>query len=294
MCSSKNIEIRLTRGKLRIGQCMACGLVQVVPMPTAGEIAALYHEDLEHFEPYMEQISVHREYFKNELQSVIRACRGDRSWYSHKTKTDSRLRGNDKKLLDIGCAMGILLEEAKKAGFNVQGIDISRDAVLYCRKKKLDVFTGTLASVGKKLKNNSYDVVTAFEIIEHEQQSLAMMTRVHEILKYGGIAIITTPNYDSFWRKIMGRWWVGYRHPEHVTFWNAASLTSLFKRAGFSHIEIRHDTPRPFPLSFAFTRSADYFPWAGWLLRRAGKLLDRVHIQNPINPWDDLIVVGRK
>ena len=92
----------------------------------------------------------------------------------------------------------------------------------------------------------------------------------------------------------MGKWWVGYRHPEHVTFWDAESLQELMARAGFKISTIRRDLPRPFPLSFAFTRSADYFPWAGWILKPTGRLLDHFKLINPVNPWDDLIVIAKK
>jgi len=68
----------------------------------------------------------------------------------------------------------------------------------------------------------------------------------------------------------------------------------LMKKAGFKNIDVRHDMPRPFPLSFVFTRSADYFPWAAWFLRTIGNFLDHFHIRNPINPWDDLIVYAKK
>lgn len=258
-----------------LGKCDGCGLVQVVPMPSVKEITALYHEDLDHFAPYIAQLLVHRAYFRKKIQEIKKLC--------------SRFT-----LLDIGCAMGILLEEAKKAGFQAQGIDISRDAVLYCRKKKLRVSEGTLVSLSKKLKHNAFTVITAFEIIEHERDPLGMMTRVHTLLKNGGVAVLTTPNHDSYWRKIMGKWWIGYHHPEHVTFWNPDSLRELFERAGFKNSIIHRDSPRPFPLSFVFTRGADYFPWLGWLFRPIGKLLDHQNFTNPVNPWDDLIVFGKK
>jgi len=252
-------------------RCVSCGLVQEVPMPSEKEIRELYYEDLEHFEPYIAQLAVHREYFRKTLQTVI-----------------PDLIGNDKrpKLLDIGCAMGVLLEEAKKVGFQAQGIDISADAVAYCRKKRLHV--------SQTWPESQFDVVTAFEIIEHERDPLAMMRRIHALLTTGGFAVLTTPNHDSIWRKIMGKWWVGYRHPEHVVFFDPRSLQILCKKAGFRDIEIRRDMPRPFPLSFAFYRLADYFPWLGWLLRPLGRVLDQFSLKNPINPWDDLIVIGRK
>lgn len=249
----------------KLGKCTNCGLVQAAPMPSEKEIRKLYHEDMEHFEPYIAQLAVHREYFRKKVQEI-------------------KKRG---VLLDVGCAMGVLLAEAQKAGFTARGIDISKDAVTYCKKKGLDV-SQTWP------KNKRFDVITAFEIIEHERDPLGMMRRIHTLLKRDGIAVLTTPNHSSIWRKIMGKWWVGYYHPEHVTFWDPASLLELFERAGFWNITIRRDSPRPFPLSFVLTRGADYVPRLGFFLRPMGKFLDRFNLINPINPWDDLIVFARK
>jgi SAM-dependent methyltransferase len=254
-------------------------------MPSEKEIASLYHEDLEHFKPYIEQLSVHREYFRKKIND-IRLMINDKSIKTASEKIVNHTSLIRYRLLDIGCAMGVLLEEAKKVGFRVQGIDISKDAVAYCRKKGLNV--------SQKWPKATFDVVTAFEIIEHERDPLGMMRRVHTLLNIGGIVVLTTPNHSSIWQKLMGKWWVGYRHPEHVTFWDVRSLTYLMGKAGFTNIDVRRDTPRPFPLSFMFTRGADYFPWAGRLLRPIGKLLDRFTIINPINPWDDLIVTARR
>ena len=53
-----------------MGRCDSCGLVQVVPMPTKQEIQGLYEEDMEHFEPYIDQESVHRVYFRGVMEKI--------------------------------------------------------------------------------------------------------------------------------------------------------------------------------------------------------------------------------
>lgn len=247
-----------------IGRCLTCGLVQKIPMPTEKETRELYDEDIEHFEPYLAQIAVHRKYFRQKL-----------------TET-----GTVRSLLDIGCAMGVLLEEAKKQGIDTYGVDVSADAVAYCRKKGLHV--------SENYPKKQFDAITAFEVLEHERDPLTMIRRVYKLLNNDGITVLTTPNHSGIWQKIMGKQWVSYRHPEHVTFWDEKSLRYLFSKVGFTKITIRHDDPRPFPLSFLFTRAADYFPWISWLLKPLGKLLDRFDIINPVNPWDDLVVYARK
>ena len=279
-----------------MAQCDSCSLVQVVPMPSAREVAALYHEDLHHFDPYIDQLAVHHAYFKKKMEEithhVIPGVTRDPS-----SDSGFRLRGrNDNKknkLLDIGCAMGVLLEEARDVGFAVEGIDLSQDAVNYCNKHKLKTYNGTVYTA-KQLHENSYDVITAFQIIEHEREPLKMMNRVNKLLKKGGMVVLATPNYGGFWRKVMGKRWFGFAHPEHVVLFNFESMRTLLEKSGFRGIEIRADSPRPFPLSFAFSRAGDYFPWLAWIFKPRGKLLDSFNILNPINPWDDMIVFATK
>jgi 2-polyprenyl-3-methyl-5-hydroxy-6-metoxy-1,4-benzoquinol methylase len=294
VCSSSNIRIRFARGSGHIGTCMRCGLVQQVPMLTMKEIASLYHEDFDHFTPYLAQLDVHRAYFREKIRQI--GCK----IYDLRLKRKRKLFLHPKsyllnlRLLDIGCAMGVLLEEAVSQGIDAVGIDISADAVTYCKKQGLSVIHGTIQSAGKKLQPASYDVVTAFQVIEHEPDPVAFVTRIHSVLKNGGLAIFATPDHGGFWRKIMGKRWVGFMHPEHVVLFDPTSMLFLLKKTGFRDIHISRDTARPFPLSFAFSRASDYFPWVAWLLRPLGKLIDRLGLRNPINPWDDMIVFARK
>lgn len=264
----------------KVQKCDTCGLVQVIPRPKRSFISSLYHEDFEHFTPYLDQLTVHKKYFRNKLKEI-------RNNIPERGKKPLRL-------LDIGCALGVLLEEAEKDGLRSEGIDISEGAVEYCKKRGLRAMHGTLETLSKKLRSGTYDVITAFEIIEHEYDPLTMMKKAHSLLVKNGLAVVTTPNHGSIWRKLMGKWWFGYQHKEHLYFFDPSSLSRLFKEAGFRSVEVRHDIPRPFPLSFALTRSADYFPFLRWLLVPVGKGIDKLNIKNPINPWDDLIVIGKK
>jgi 2-polyprenyl-3-methyl-5-hydroxy-6-metoxy-1,4-benzoquinol methylase len=258
-----------------MGKCASCGLVQVVPMLEKREVDALYHEDFQHFTPYIDQLRVHHTYFRQKLKEIGRDLAG-------------------RKLLDIGCAMGVLLLEAKNRGMKVVGVDISAGAVAYCRKQNLQVYEGTISSLRKTLKEESFDIITAFQVIEHERDPLSMMKRIYILLKKNGTVVLATPSYGGWWRKLMGRRWFGFAHPEHLVLFDFSTMKLLLEKAGFRNIVIRADSPRPFPLSFVFTRGADYFPWIKWLLLPVGHFLDRFEIINPINPWDDMLVIAKK
>jgi len=254
----------------KVERCLSCGLVQVHPLPAHAEIASLYHNDLEHFDPYEAQLDVHRRYFRKKIREL-------------------KLHGS---VLDVGCALGAFLEEAEKKGLDAFGIDISADAVAYCRQKGLRAYKGSLK--GFNPVSERIDAITAFEVIEHEREPLAMLKRAYKLLRNGGTITITTPNHDSFWRKIMGKWWFGYQHPEHLFFFDPKSLRRILENAGFTDITVTRDTPRPFPLSFALTRIADYFPWMEFLAVPLGKWFVRYAIMVPVNPWDDIIATAHK
>ncbi len=291
----------------KMQKCASCGLVQVMPRPSPAEIATLYHDDMEHFTPYIEQLAVHREYFRRKIKEIKQritpfqissASRRTKSKPMAKLKTQrSKL-----KLLDVGCAMGVLMKEAERAGFASEGVDISKDAVSYCRNHGMKAYAGTLPSFTKiSLKRgrlarleNRYDVITAFEVIEHEQDPLGMAKSAYRLLKKGGLLVLGTPDHGGLWRRVMGKHWFGYKHPEHIVLFDPDTITKLLKNVGFRDIEVNRDETRKFPLSFVFTRGADYVPWLTWLLVPTGNLVKRLHLMNPVNPWDDMIIYARK
>lgn len=267
----------------KVQRCVTCGLVQVIPRPTEKEVANLYHEDFEHFEPYLDQLSVHQKYFDHKMQQITRIL--------GKPQEKSK---SPQSILDVGCAMGVLLGVAKKYGYAATGIDLSKDAVTFCTKNGQKAFFGTLRGYYERYEAKRFDAVTGFEVIEHEYSPRAMVETMYRMLKKGGLAVVTTPNYGSGWRSIMGKYWPGYQHPEHLFFFDTEALRYLFTDVGFSDVTVLHDESRPFPLSFLFTRASDYFPFFAPILNFLGKLTASLPFTNPINPWDDLIVFAKK
>lgn len=263
----------------KVQQCQACGLTQVIPRPPMKEVAALYHEDFAHFNPYQEQLDVHRAYFKGLLNRV------------RKYLADGKRQIT---LLDVGCALGVLLDEAEKQGIQAEGVDLSKDAVTYVQDMGHKATYGTAASFHKLFPSKRFNAITACEVIEHEYSPKKMVTAIYDMLKPGGYALVTTPNHGSWWRKVMGKYWPGYQHKEHLYFFDPASLETLFFRVGFTEVTVVKDQPRPFPLSFLFKRAADYFPLFAVPLRIAGAMVRPFGFTNPINPWDDLLVIAKK
>jgi len=262
----------------RIGRCRACDLVQIVPIPPRKEIRLLYRNDWDHFAPYLSQISAHRNYFQTLFSFVVRSCS----------------LGTSPRVLDVGSATGILLSFLKKKNVRAIGIDVSRDAVSYCKSHALEAYEGTLFEVVKKKKwKATFDAVFACQMIEHEQDPLKFLKTVKNILKPNGIVVITTPNHDTLWRKIMGKRWIGYQHPEHLYFFTPKTLKHLLLAAGLSVQSSGPDFPRSYDVGYACRRLGEYIPTLSWLFRPFERVFQNVQIPVPCNPWGDFLTIGR-
>jgi len=105
--------------------------------------------------------------------------------------------GERSSLLELGCAYGHLLEEAKRKGFKkVLGIEVSKNAIDICRKKGIDVIQADINRL-KDLKISSfYSVIAAYSIIEHLENPYAFFKNIKKVMEPDGILIFRVPETD--------------------------------------------------------------------------------------------------
>lgn len=137
------------------------------------------------------------------------------------------------KVLDIGCALGVLLSLLDKEGYQTFGTDISHFAINEAKKKtKADL---RILDVNQNLpySPNSFTAVFAIDIIEHLDSPIKFAQEAHKILKKGGFFFIHTPNINSVFEKIYKKNWFGYKDKSHLYLFNRKNLQFLLKQAGF-------------------------------------------------------------
>jgi len=141
------------------------------------------------------------------------------------------------KLLDVGCSTGAFLWEASLRYWEVSGIEISDTAATVAREKyDLPVITGTL--LDSSYDNESFDVVTAWDVIEHIAQPAPFMTTVRKILKPGGLFLLNTPNINSADATYGGKQWRHLDAPLHPILYDFISIRFLLKKFGFECLEV--------------------------------------------------------
>ncbi len=170
----------------------------------------------------------------------------------------------DHALLDVGCGVGRFLHAAKAAGWSVQGIDVSADAIAI-GQRVADFPLSTLSLAELAAQGKSFDAVTAFEVVEHLSQPDQTLREIQRVLRPGGAFFCTVPNRMS--PTVVGTRRSDWLPPVHLQFYTRQGMEALFRRVGFEQVRTGlvwgGTWPRLNPL-----RSASVRQWARHALNR--------------------------
>jgi SAM-dependent methyltransferase len=151
--------------------------------------------------------------------------------FSHKVKFIRQFRDGG-RLLDVGCAYGFFLEEARPF-YDACGIEIAEEAAAACRARGLRVATG-VADEAQLAKLGMMDVIVLLDVIEHLPDPAATLELCARHLDPGGIIVITTGDFASLYARLAGPHWRLMTPPQHLWFFTPASLRGLAGALGLS------------------------------------------------------------
>lgn len=141
------------------------------------------------------------------------------------------------RILDMGCGIGFFLEEARSAGWEAYGSEFEPRAVEINRSKGLECVR---APIGRDtFEAGSFDVITAFEVVEHLRDPRDEAATIAHLLRPGGLLYCTTPNFASLSRRLLGDRWGVIEYPEHLTYFSPATLRDWLGRFGFEPAKVQ-------------------------------------------------------
>ena len=119
-----------------------------------------------------------------------------------KVKNILNVIGNvqDKNVLDVGCGGGFYLNELKKRGANVFGVDYSRFAISFLKERYPDISAKVVSGYDLSFfDENSFDFVLLIDVIEHMSNQDKVLAEIKRILKPNGFLILATDVDDNMW-----------------------------------------------------------------------------------------------
>lgn len=150
------------------------------------------------------------------------------------------------ELLDIGCGTGNFLAAARDTGYRVTGIELDANAARFAKERLgLErVLPLTIAEFALQHANQKFEVVTFFEVLEHQAAPGEFLEKVKACLKPRGIIGLSVPNRE--------RWMTGPDvldyPPNHFLRWNVKALNKFLEAQGFEILSIREQ-----PAGVAYT-----------------------------------------
>ena len=181
--------------EIELWSCEACGLRFFVP-PLAG--SERLYEQLESFDFY---------------------------YMPHKWEYDRAVEdiGGAEKVLEVGCGRGDFVARVVEGGASGRGIELNRKAVCEAIKAGRPVESSSISDV--ILRGERFDVVCAFQVVEHVPRPLQFLSQCLDALKTGGLLLLAVPNSEGFLRHAKND--LLNQPPHHVTRWSRKTFESL-------------------------------------------------------------------
>jgi len=208
--------------------------------PAAHEFARLYSRD--YFESGDVRCGHVGDYFAERpalLQDGARLA----DWFASLTQ--------GRRLLEVGCASGAVLEAAAKKGWQVQGVEYSQDAAREAQDHGVTVHVGGLEDA--KLPDASQDVVFMGDVLEHVPDPSATLREAARLLAPGGALALRGPlTTNSFARRLglgamdaFGKRLMLREPPYHLWEFEPETLLKLVRAAGLTQESLTQSKTAP-------------------------------------------------
>jgi cyclopropane fatty-acyl-phospholipid synthase-like methyltransferase len=210
-CNSTEFRHVLNRSHFLI-KCKNCGLVTTDFIPSETTLSRYYHS--------------YPSYDKLSELTIARY---------HELLDKLEIYRQTNNLLEAGCGFGNFLVEAKKRNWNVFGTELSTNALLECRRKGIEV-TDTLDPLFISHSKN-FDAIVSLEVIEHLSDPVTETEMYGRLIRPGGVLYMTTPNFNSLSRRVLGSRWNVILYPEHIYYFTLHTLKKILNKYGFEKVK---------------------------------------------------------
>lgn len=138
-------------------------------------------------------------------------------------------------VLEVGCSTGLMLSLFKDRGWQVKGVEISKEAAEIATERGIEVITQPFEKLELKEK---YDLIIFNHTLEHLENFELVIKKVNMLLKPKGFLYIDLPNFDSLSAKVLKGKWPLLLPDEHLWHFTQKALTILLSKFDFKVVYI--------------------------------------------------------
>lgn len=226
-------------------KCHNCGVV-LTPTAKRGQATADYYEEAYSLTNTVRASTEMHRYFR--YPEYIRLL-GEVSTYKQAPAT----------WLDIGCDHGFFLDDARRFGYRVLGVEPAKAAREYARHIGLDV-THDISEVTENI-----DLASMWHVFEHLTDPVGVLRSVHSKMNEQGVLAIRVPDAGSIWSRLLRDKWIWFQPHNHVVHYTLDILKKTVERAGFEVEMIRSQYPNTYLTKLSYQLSTTVFEKAGSL-----------------------------
>lgn len=221
-CGQTDIRSEFVAARFRHVRCAECGMVYVTPRLKAGLLHDSYDEE------------GYADYYRLKILPSLQYRREviGRRKYEQVMRFDS----GPGTVLDIGCGVGDLLSVFKDKGWTCRGIEFNRFAASFARETfGLDVVAQSVMDLDSM--GAQYDCVMLWGVLEHFTEPLAVLKKLHGMLKPEGLLVLEVPSGDSVLVRYVERFGGKVERiiegDRHNMLFSVKALREMTERAGF-------------------------------------------------------------
>ena len=140
-------------------------------------------------------------------------------------------------VLDLGCDKGFFLDEARRWGYTVHGIELSEAG------RKYSETIGIRVDANMDSLTSKFNAVTMWHVLEHIADPVELLGKIRGVLTDGGLLFLRVPDFGCLYSRLLRDKWLWFQPQNHCFHYTKNAMARLLDVCGFKVIKLTSQRP---------------------------------------------------